>query len=103
VWLDSQAFNGATAFNANIGAWNTARMTTMDYVCSLAIACVCGVCALAWDAALGVYAVGRGRSRLRSCMLACLLDSFLEEHMCTSENTDLKKSLPSRALAPWPA
>jgi hypothetical protein len=28
----SQAFNGATAFNADIGAWNTASMTTMANV-----------------------------------------------------------------------
>ena len=46
VWLGSQAFSGATAFNANIGAWNTAAMTTMASVCALnAIASVCEVCA----------------------------------------------------------
>jgi surface protein len=28
VWLGSQAFSGATAFNANIGAWNVLRVTT---------------------------------------------------------------------------
>jgi hypothetical protein len=32
-WLGSQAFSGTTAFNANIGAWNTAAMTTMASVC----------------------------------------------------------------------
>ncbi len=33
-WLGSQAFNGAAAFNANIGAWNTAAVTTLSYVCA---------------------------------------------------------------------
>ena len=28
VWLGSQAFNLATVFNANIGAWNVLRVTT---------------------------------------------------------------------------
>jgi hypothetical protein len=32
VWLGSQAFNGASAFNANIGAWNTASVSSMDEV-----------------------------------------------------------------------
>jgi surface protein len=27
-----QAFKGASAFNANIGAWNTASATTLSYV-----------------------------------------------------------------------
>ncbi len=46
MWLGSQAFYSATAFNADIGAWNTAAMTTMASVCALiAIACVCEVCA----------------------------------------------------------
>jgi hypothetical protein len=35
AWLGSQAFYSATAFNANIGAWNTASMTTIAYVCAL--------------------------------------------------------------------
>jgi hypothetical protein len=35
AWFGSQAFDGATVFNANIGAWNTATMTTMGYVCAL--------------------------------------------------------------------
>ncbi len=35
-----QAFNGASAFNANIGAWNTAAVTTLSSVCALsAVAC----------------------------------------------------------------
>ena len=28
-WLGVQAFASASAFNANIGAWNTARVTTL--------------------------------------------------------------------------
>ncbi len=48
MWLGSQAFYGATVFNANIGAWNTAAMTTMASVCALiAIACLGGVGAAA--------------------------------------------------------
>ena len=35
VWLGPQAFYQATAFNANIGAWNTASMKTMASVCAL--------------------------------------------------------------------
>jgi hypothetical protein len=31
----AKAFDGATAFNANIGSWNTASMTTMSTVCAL--------------------------------------------------------------------
>jgi surface protein len=30
----AQAFYGASAFNANIGAWNTARVTTLSSVCA---------------------------------------------------------------------
>ncbi len=33
VWLGSQAFGGASAFNANIGVWNTARVTDLTRVC----------------------------------------------------------------------
>ncbi len=29
VWFGSQAFYQATAFNANIGAWNTASVSSM--------------------------------------------------------------------------
>jgi surface protein len=34
VWLGSQAFLSNDAFNANIGAWNTARVTSMQEVCA---------------------------------------------------------------------
>ena len=33
-WLGSQAFKSASAFNANIGAWNTARVTSLAEVCA---------------------------------------------------------------------
>ena len=32
--LGSQAFRSASAFNANIGAWNTARVTSLSTVCA---------------------------------------------------------------------
>jgi hypothetical protein len=34
VRFGSQVFSGASAFNADIGAWNTARITTLDSVCA---------------------------------------------------------------------
>ncbi len=34
VWLGSQAFKEADAFKANIGAWNTASVTTLSEVCA---------------------------------------------------------------------
>jgi surface protein len=34
VWFGSQIFNYASAFNANIGAWNTASVTSMNSVCA---------------------------------------------------------------------
>ena len=33
-WLGAQAFSSASAFNANIGAWNTAAVTTLSGVCA---------------------------------------------------------------------
>ena len=33
-WLGAQAFQSASAFNANIGAWNTAAVTTLSGVCA---------------------------------------------------------------------
>ncbi len=32
--LGAQAFQSASAFNANIGAWNTASVTTLESVCA---------------------------------------------------------------------
>ncbi len=39
VWHGSQAFYYASVFNADIGAWNTASMTTMDSVCAHWVPC----------------------------------------------------------------
>jgi surface protein len=39
----AQAFRSASAFNANIGAWNTASVTSMIYVCALCH-CLCAAC-----------------------------------------------------------
>jgi hypothetical protein len=74
VWLGSQAFNGATAFNANIGAWNTASIANMDYVCALChrqrVRRVCFMLACVLRSYLEYsHAIGRGRSSLRRCML----------------------------------
>jgi hypothetical protein len=33
-WLGAQAFYSASAFNANIGAWNTASITSLSSVCA---------------------------------------------------------------------
>ncbi len=33
-WFGAQAFSGAWAFNADIGAWNTAAVTRLDMVCA---------------------------------------------------------------------
>jgi hypothetical protein len=33
-WLGSQAFAYASAFNADIGAWNTAAVTSLNQVCA---------------------------------------------------------------------
>jgi hypothetical protein len=37
MWLGSQAFYSTKAFSANIGAWNTASVTSLQQVCA---ACV---------------------------------------------------------------
>ncbi len=34
VLLGAQAFYSASAFNANIGAWNTASVASLSYVCA---------------------------------------------------------------------
>ena len=36
--LGAQAFQSASAFNANIGAWNTAAVTTLSTVCAAFLA-----------------------------------------------------------------
>ncbi len=68
AWLGPQAFYFAKAFNANIGAWNTASIANMVSVCALiAIASVCEVCA--------------------SCMLSCFTH-FSSIIMCTTDITE---------------
>jgi surface protein len=93
AWSGAKAFHGATAFNANIGSWNTASITSMSYVCAL-----ChrprvrrGWLGLGRGAALrGLDAVGRGRSSPRPGMHAfcfphsSVLHSFLENTSHTS-------------------
>jgi hypothetical protein len=55
--VESQAFFSATAFNANIGAWNTARVTSFHEVCAVSA----GACNAA--DALGRSSMWRGRVR----------------------------------------
>jgi hypothetical protein len=52
----AQAFYSASAFNANIGAWNTAAVTTLSYVCAAP-----GPAARTTADALGRASVRRGR------------------------------------------
>ncbi len=54
--VGAQAFGGASAFNANIGAWNTASVTTLASVCAAP-----GPAARTMADALGRAAVRRGR------------------------------------------
>ena len=56
--VGSQAFNFASAFNANIGAWNTARVTTL-YSVSAASAAAAGALGLRCVKAVCGGAVGR--------------------------------------------
>ncbi len=69
VRFGSQVFKLASAFNANIGAWNTARVTNMDWVC------------FAYDTwhATAADVLGRGSMRRgpcawrhRQCACACV-------------------------------
>jgi surface protein len=64
-WLGSQAFYSASAFNADIGAWNTASVSTMANVCA----------AFSARAARHRGRDGLGGSsarRRRRCALACV-------------------------------
>jgi hypothetical protein len=75
----SQALNSASVFNADIGAWNTARVTTLSNVCaasgpartaadcarSVADACAAGVRGGAADVC------ARVRVHTRRCIRAC--------------------------------
>ncbi len=62
VWLGSQAFYAANKFNANIGAWNTAKVANMGGVCAAfgpAAAHRGGRTRPVFDAALPLCAVAR--------------------------------------------
>jgi hypothetical protein len=48
-WLGSQAFYSAKAFNSDIGAWNTARATTLSYVCAAFSAAHMRACSVGVD------------------------------------------------------
>ncbi len=68
--LGSQAFSSASAFNANIGAWNTASVTTLSYVCAAVPARVARPCkrdalGLDVDAARAVVRGGNADARAR--------------------------------------
>ncbi len=71
-WLGSQAFTQASAFNANIGAWNIAAVTSLSMVCAAISARAARHC---WRDALGrdvdvARAVVRGGDR--RCALVCV-------------------------------
>ncbi len=79
--LGSQAFSSAAAFNANIGAWNTASVTTLFAVCAgfpawAARQCKRDTLGRVFDAARAIVRGGdRRRARARVCAalwaLAC--------------------------------
>ncbi len=69
VWLDPQAFAVASAFNANIGAWNTASVTNMFQV-RAACSAGCGTMRPARSIGIrcGVAVVRGGTADARACM-----------------------------------
>jgi surface protein len=76
VWLGSQVFNGASAFNANIGAWDTASVTELGGVCAAFSARAArqrGRDALGrvFDAARAVVRGGTADARARVCAETC--------------------------------
>ncbi len=65
----AQAFNLTSAFNANIGAWNTAAVTTLVWVCAASRpggAHYCGRARLGFDAARPVVLGGSADARARA-------------------------------------
>jgi surface protein len=70
-WLGSQAFNGASAFNADIGAWNTASVTSLGNVCAALSARRRGSASGTRSAGVRCGA-GRCARRRRRCALACV-------------------------------
>jgi hypothetical protein len=79
VGLGLQAFSGAKAFSANIGAWNTASIKTMFYVCALCHRlCVRHVClGLGCGTARPISHLPRP-VEAAAMLAACVLNSFLE-------------------------
>ncbi len=71
VWLGLQAFFKATAFNADIGAWNTARMTDMSSVCPH---CHCVACMGGLRASALMY-VGLAAVLTHTCAVLALASS----------------------------
>ncbi len=72
-WLGSQAFMNALAFDANIGAWNTASVSNMADVCAAVSAraarhrgrdALGGVVGAAWAGVRGGTAEARARARV---------------------------------------
>jgi hypothetical protein len=81
AWFGAKAFDGATGFNANIGAWSTVSMVTMSYVCALChrlrVGRVCFVLACVLHSFLEYsYAIDRGGWSLRQCMLLPCVTHF---------------------------
>jgi hypothetical protein len=78
----AQAFSSASAFNANIGSWNTARVTSLAYVCAASgsggapprasrtrsAGPRCGAAGCARRHRRRARACARGRTRLRGAM-----------------------------------
>jgi hypothetical protein len=75
-WLGLQAFYQARTFNANIGTWNTASVTSLYYVCA-ALSGPGGAPPLAGrarrvvDAARAVVRGGTADARARVCVQTC--------------------------------
>jgi surface protein len=65
-----QAFAGASAFNQNIGGWNTASVTTMALACALPPSHACGVQPTSLLAAV-VSAASGPRHRCEVAHLGC--------------------------------
>ena len=107
VWLGSQAFSFAAAFNANIGAWNTASMTSMSFVCPLCHRLRVGrVCLARLRARRCVACMPSAAADSHACFRPCfvppfpllthssVLHSFLEYCMCTIDSTEAPSDLP---------
>ncbi len=70
-WLGAQAFHSAKVFNANIGAWNTARVTTLNQVCAASSARRRATAGGTRSAGVRCGA-GRCARRRRRCARACV-------------------------------